>query len=48
VTEENRKRNIAEEIARAKECLISADLLFSHGQLADAVSRLYYHMCIML
>jgi uncharacterized protein (UPF0332 family) len=42
VTEENRKQNIAEELARAKESLTSADLLFSHGQLADAVSRLYY------
>jgi uncharacterized protein (UPF0332 family) len=44
VTVESRKKNIAEEIARAKECLTSADLLFSHGQLADAVSRLYYHV----
>jgi len=44
VTEENRKKNIAEELARAKECLTSADLLFSHGQMADAISRLYYYV----
>ena len=44
MTDENRKKNIAEELARAKECLTSADLLFSHGQLADAVSRLYYYL----
>lgn len=44
MTEENRKRNIAAELARAKECLASADLLYSHGQLADAVSRLYYYL----
>ena len=42
--EENKKKNISEELARAKECLTSADLLFSHGQLADAVSRLYYYL----
>ena len=44
MTEENRKKNIEQELARAKECLTSADLLFSHGQLADAVSRLYYNL----
>ena len=44
MTEENRKKNIEQELARAKECLTSADLLFSHGQLADAVSRLYYYL----
>lgn len=44
MTEENTRKNIAEELARAKECLTSADLLFSHGHLADAVSRLYYHV----
>jgi uncharacterized protein (UPF0332 family) len=44
LTQENKKENISEELARARECLTSADLLFSHGQLADAVSRLYYHL----
>lgn len=44
MTQENRRSNIAQELARAKECLTSADLLFSHGQLSDAVSRLYYYL----
>lgn len=44
MTQENRKSNIAQDLARAKECLTSADLLFSHGQLPDAVSRLYYYL----
>lgn len=44
MTEENRKKNIAEELPRAMECLTSADLLFSHGLMADAVSRLYYYL----
>lgn len=44
MTQENKKKNIAQELARAKDCLTSADLLFSHGQLADAVSRLYYYI----
>ena len=44
ILQENKKENISEELARARECLASADLLFSHGQLADAVSRLYYYV----
>jgi uncharacterized protein (UPF0332 family) len=44
LTQENKKENISEELARARECLTSADLLFSHGQLADGVSRLYYYL----
>ena len=42
MTEENKKRNIAEEIVRAGEAMGAADLLFERGFLNDAVSRLYY------
>lgn len=31
-------------MARAEDCLRSADLLDTHGQVADAVSRLYYYV----
>lgn len=44
MTRENKKVNVAQELARGKECLTSADLLFSHGQLSDAVSILYYFL----
>jgi uncharacterized protein (UPF0332 family) len=43
VTQENKKKNIAQELERAEDCLKSADLLFSHGQITDAISRLYYY-----
>lgn len=43
MTEENKTINIMHELERAKDCLKSADLLAVNGQLADAVSRLYYH-----
>jgi len=42
MTEENKRANIREEMARAREAKVSADLLFEHGQVRDAVSRLYY------
>ncbi len=42
MTEDNKKSNIVEETARAKEALGAADLLFDSGFLNDAVSRLYY------
>ena len=44
MTAENKKENIKEELARAEDCLRSAELLVSHGQIADAVSRLYYYV----
>lgn len=44
MTPENKKTNIKEELARAEESLTSAEVLFKHGQLADAVSRLYYYV----
>jgi uncharacterized protein (UPF0332 family) len=43
LTAANKKINIKEELARAQECLRSAELLEAHGQTADAVSRLYYY-----
>ena len=44
MTIQNKKTNIREELGRARECLRSAELLHSHGQTADAVSRLYYYV----
>ncbi len=44
MTEKNKKENIAQEIAKADDCLKSADILSAHGQYADAVSRLYYYV----
>ncbi len=42
MTEENKKANIRDEVARSREANASAQLLFEHGQIRDAVSRLYY------
>ncbi len=42
MTEENKKANIRDELARSREAKASAELLFEHGQIRDAVSRLYY------
>ncbi len=42
MTEDNKKINIAEELARAKESIKAAELLFEGGLINDAVSRLYY------
>ncbi len=44
MTQENKRENIKEELARAEDCLRSAELLCAHGQIADAVSRLYYYV----
>ena len=44
MTNQNKKINISQELERAKECLKSAELLATHGQYADAVSRLYYYV----
>jgi uncharacterized protein (UPF0332 family) len=42
VTDDQKRRNIAAEIARGDSSLKSAELLLAAGQLADAVSRAYY------
>ncbi len=42
MTEENKRANIQDELARSREAKASAELLFEHGQIRDAVSRLYY------
>lgn len=42
MTEDNRKRNIAAEVARGDESLESAEILLAAGKFADAVSRAYY------
>lgn len=44
MTQQNKKTNILQELERAKDCLKSAELLVHAGQLADAVSRLYYYV----
>ncbi len=43
MTEMNKKTNSVQEIERAEDCLKSAELLASHGQYTDAISRLYYY-----
>jgi uncharacterized protein (UPF0332 family) len=40
--EENRKKNIREEIQRARKAIEAANLLFKHDLLNDGISRLYY------
>jgi len=42
MTEENKRANIRDELERGREAKASAELLFEHGQICDAVSRLYY------
>jgi len=42
VTDENKRTNIASELARAAECLRAAAVLVEAGLLHDAESRLYY------
>ena len=44
MTEDNKKKNIDEELARAAECIREADLLFENALYAGAVSRLYYYV----
>jgi hypothetical protein len=48
VTDDQKKANIAAEVARGDGALSSAEILLAAGQLADAVSRAYYavfHYC---
>lgn len=40
--EENKKKNILEEMQRADKAMEAANLLFNNGLLNDAISRLYY------
>jgi len=42
VTDENRRANIADEVARAEAALAAADALAGLGLAADSVSRSYY------
>jgi uncharacterized protein (UPF0332 family) len=42
VTDENRKRNMADELARAEQAVRAARALLELGLHADAVSRAYY------
>ncbi len=48
MTGDNRKRNIADEVARAGEALRAAKALAGLGLNADAVSRAYYAVLHML
>jgi len=40
--EENKRKNILEEMQRAGKAMEAANLLFNNGLLNDAISRLYY------
>jgi uncharacterized protein (UPF0332 family) len=42
VTDENRKRNVAEALVRAREATRAAEALLAAGLFRDAVSRVYY------
>jgi len=44
MTEENKRENIREEMARAVKAMGAASLLFDNGFLNDAISRLYYSL----
>ncbi len=44
MTLKNKKKNIKDELGRASRAMESAVLLFDHGLLNDAVSRLYYYL----
>jgi len=44
MTEENKRENIREEMARAAKAMGAASLLFDNGFLNDAISRLYYSL----
>ncbi len=44
MTEENKRRNIADELARGAECIAAADVLHKAGYINDAVSRVYYYL----
>ncbi len=42
--EENKRKNIREEMEKAGETISAATLLFDNGFFNDAISRLYYHV----
>ncbi len=42
MNEQNKKKNISEELQRANEVIKAASILYKEGLLNDAVSRLYY------
>lgn len=42
--EENKRKNIREEMEKAGETINAATLLFDNGFFNDAISRLYYHV----
>jgi hypothetical protein len=44
VTQENKRKNVAEELSRSSECLKEADVLQRSELYSGAVSRLYYHV----
>jgi uncharacterized protein (UPF0332 family) len=44
VNEENKKANIREELDRASESIRAAHLLFEHGFVRDAISKIYYSL----
>ncbi len=44
MTEENKRKNIREEMERAAKAIDAATLLFDSGFFNDAVSRLYYFL----
>lgn len=44
MNQENKKENISEELARARDCLTEAQILSSHELYTGAVSRLYYYV----
>lgn len=46
--EKNKKANIQDELKRAEDAAVSAELLFNNGLVADAISRLYYAVFHML
>ncbi|MSP24304.1 MAG: HEPN domain-containing protein [Myxococcales bacterium] len=52
VTGDNRRQNIAIDVARGNDSLESAEILLAAGKLADPVSRAYYaafhHACALL
>ena len=42
MTEENKRKNIREEVEKAAKTIDAATLLFDHGFFDDAISKLYY------
>ncbi|RJR32486.1 MAG: HEPN domain-containing protein [Desulfobacteraceae bacterium] len=44
MNEDNKRKNLLEEIERAKESMEAAELLFKNGFTRDAVAKLYYSL----